>query len=184
MFGIIPLEAGQDYYFVIQQCYGDTDEFVYVLAPPAPFRITHGIADSWYNPETPGQGFFLDVIEQLNQVFLGWFTYAIAPPADDQSGHRWLTAFGKFEGPSADLAVEWTAGGAFDAAQPVPDQIVDGTIELEFTDCTSGQITYNLPSDMAGGPTKSGVIPIRRNANDAVALCEALYSGPGIPGPL
>jgi hypothetical protein len=182
--GIIQLEAGQDYYFVVQQCYGGGDEYVYVLAPPAPFRINHGLADSWYNPETPGQGFFLDVFEQLNQVFLGWFTYAIDPPADDDFGHRWLTAFGPFAGTSAELAIEWTAGGAFDAAQPEPRHHVNGTIQLEFSDCESGQITYTWNGDGSGVAAASGVIPIQRNANDSVALCESLYAGPGMPGPL
>ena len=30
----------------------------------------------------------------------------------------------------------------------------------------------------------SGVIPIRRDTDDTVALCESLYAGPGMPGPL
>jgi len=155
------------------------------LAPPAPFRINHGLADSWYNPETPGQGFFLDVFEQLNQVFLGWFTYALDPAADDGFGHRWMTAFGAFEGSSAYLEIEWTGGGAFDAAQPIPYQYVDGNIQLEFSDCSSGQISYGWGGDgLSSPPTANGVIPIKRNANDAVALCESLYAGPGMPGPL
>lgn len=176
----IELKAGQDYYILVE----GLGDYFFVLAPPATFRINHGLADSWYNPETPGQGFFLDVFEQLNQVFLGWFTYAIDPPNDDEYGHRWLTAFGGFLGSSANLAIEWTGGGGFDAAQPVPEQHVDGSIRLEFNDCTSGQITYSWDGDSSIAPTVSQVIPIRRNANDAVALCESLYAGPGIPGPL
>jgi hypothetical protein len=165
-------------------CREEDCEYFFVLAPPSPFRINHGLADSWYNPETPGQGFFLDVFERLNQVFLGWFTYATDPSPDDEFGHRWLTAFGKFEGPSAELAVEWTAGGAFNVAQPVPAQHVNGTIRLEFDDCTSGQITYTWDEDGITPSTESSVIPIRRNVNDGVALCESLYAGPGMPGPL
>jgi len=193
--GGIELKAGQDYYILMENggspysgVYPDgldqSKEYFFVLAPPATFRINHGLADSWYNPATPGQGFFLDVFERLNQVFLGWFTYAIDPPAGDQFGHRWLTAFGKFQGPSAELAIEWTAGGGFNAAQPVPEQHVDGSIQLEFNDCSSGQITYTWDGDDITPPTISRVIPIQRNANDNVALCESLYAGPGMPGPL
>jgi len=29
-----------------------------------------------------------------------------------------------------------------------------------------------------------GEMPIRRIADDSVALCESLYAGPGMPGPL
>lgn len=188
------LKAGQDYYILVQShndLYGFEPtavdvfgEYFYVLAPPAPFRVNYGLADSWYDPETPGQGFFLDVFEQLNQVFLGWFTYAIDPPAGDDFGHRWMTAFGPFAGTSAELAIEWTAGGAFGAAEPAPEQYQDGTIELEFTDCNSGRIAYSWGSSDGAPPAVSGVIPIRRLANDSVALCESLYAGPGMPGPL
>ena len=184
-YGPIELKAGQDYYFVAQGgCKEANCDYFFVLAPPAPFRINHGLADSWYNPATPGQGFFLDVFEQRNEVFLGWFTYAIDPAVDDEFGHRWLTAFGPFAGTSANLAIEWTAGGGFDAAYPVPEQHVDGSIQLEFNDCTSGQISYLWGGDGIASGEESGVIPIQRNANDAVALCESLYAGPGMPGPL
>ncbi len=100
----IYLEAGHDYYFVTQiSNTPDTGEYFFVLAPPAPFRINAGLTDTWYNAETPGQGFFLDVYEQLNRVFLGWFTYADEPVADDEFAHRWMTATGPFSGTSATL---------------------------------------------------------------------------------
>ena len=181
----LELQAGRNYYFVTQWIGGDRDgEFLYVLAPPAPFRINPGLAGSWHNPDTPGQGFFLTAYEKINQVFLAWFTYDSQPPEGDEFAHRWMTAFGTFEGPSADLAIEWTAGGGFDAAVPAPEQNVDGNILLEFSDCSSGQITYSWGGDEFGSPTVSGVIPIQRLANDSVALCESLYAGPGMPGAL
>jgi len=182
---LIELQAGQDYYFVTQWISGDkAGEFLYVLAPPSPFRINPGLAGSWHNPDTPGQGFFLTAYEKINQVFLAWFTYAIEPQAGDEFGHRWLTAFGKFAGSSAELAIVWTTGGGFDTATPAPEQYLDGTIELKFTDCSSGQITYGWGFDETDSPVVSGAIPIQRIVNDSVALCESLYAGPGMPGPL
>jgi hypothetical protein len=179
------LRAGQDYYFVAQQCSGTKyGEYWYVLAPPAPFRINPGLSGTWYNADTPGQGFFVTFYEKLNQAFLGWFTYADNPAPGDEYGHRWMTAFGPFEGESAQLAIEWTGGGAFDSAQPIPQQRVDGTILLEFDDCSSGQITYGWGLDGSGAGAVSGVIPIQRHTDDTVALCESLYAGPGMPGPL
>jgi hypothetical protein len=117
-------------------------------------------------------------------VFLGWFTYAHDPPAVDEFGHRWMTALGPFSGTSAELSIDWTAGGAFDAAQPMPRWYQDGTIELGFTDCRSGQIHYSWGGDDIAHPVVSGVIPIERIVDDSVALCESLYAGPGMPGPL
>jgi hypothetical protein len=157
---------------------------LYVVAPPAPLRINAGLAGTWYNPDTPGQGFFLTVYEKLNQVFMGWFTFRSDPYPASEFGHRWMTAFGPFAGDSASLAIEWTTGGAFDSAQPIPEQHVDGNILLEFNDCSSGQITYGWGLDGSGAGAVSGVIPIRRHTDEAVAQCESLYAGPGMPGPL
>jgi len=182
---LIELHAGIDYYFVTQWIYGETTgEFLYALVPPAPFRINPGLTGAWHNPRTPGQGFFLTVYEQLNQVFLSWFTYAEDPPAGDDYGHRWMTAIGSFASTAANLEIEMTSGGSFDAADPTPEQRVIGNIRLEFDDCKSGQVIYGWNFDDSGIPTASGAIPIQRIANDSVALCESLYSGPGMPGPL
>ncbi len=178
------LEAGRNYYFVAESCGDDRyGEYFYVVAPPAPFRINPGLSGTWYNPDTPGQGFFLTFYEQLNQAFLGWFTYTDDPAPGDEYGHRWMTAFGPFEGASAQLAIEWTGGGGFDSAQPAPNQNVVGDMRLDFTDCSTGQVTYAFGPDGTGGSLVN-VIPIRRLTNDRIALCEKLYAGPGMPGPL
>ena len=94
-------------------------------------------------------------------------------------GHRWLTGYGPFQDTSADLSVEWTKGGVFDSASPVPIHSEDGTISLEFEDCETGTVTYDL-----GSLNVSGVVPIQRIANDNVELCESLYMSPGMPGSL
>jgi hypothetical protein len=181
----ISLQAGQDYYFVSQSVGGqEWGEFLFVLAPPALFRINPGLSGSWQNPNTPGQGFFLTVFENINQVSLAWFSYAIDVPDDQNSSQSWLTALGPFSGTSAELAIEWTTGGAFNSPDPTVQQHINGTIQLNFTDCNSGQITYRMDSDAFGSPAVAGEIPIRRLANDSVALCESVYAGPGMPGPL
>jgi hypothetical protein len=183
-FGQVELTAGQDYYFVVQPL--DTPQsgaYFYVFAPPAEFRLNPGMAGSWHNPATGGQGFFLDVFDNINQLFLAWFTYDLARPAPSVAaeigdpGHRWLTAFGPFSGASATLDIEWTAGGVFDAPLPATTQSLDGTIELEFTGCNNGTVTYDL-----GASGVTGVVPIRRIANDSIPLCESLTEGPGMPG--
>jgi hypothetical protein len=185
-FGQVTLQAGQNYYFVSQPLDDpQTGAYFFVFSPPAQFRMNAGLAGSWFNPLTAGQGFFLDVFDNLNQVFLAWFTYDLQRPEGSAAagigdpGHRWLTAFGPFSGNSAALDIEWTVGGVFDAGQPEPTQLVDGSIDLDFTDCMSGLVTYDLGS---AGITDS--VPIQRLASDGIALCESLYQGPGMPGPL
>ena len=61
----------------------------------------------------------------------------------------------------------------FDAAEPPAsnDGVGDGTMVVEFADCSAGMVTYEIPS-----LGLSGEIPIQRIVEDNVPLCEALAS--------
>ncbi len=140
------------------------------------FRINAGMTDAWYDPATSGQGFFVVVFEDIQQVFLGWFTYEPERPPEDieailgEPGHRWLTAQGPFEGNTALLDIYVSSGGVFDAEEPaVGTPVRDGTVELSFSDCNSGTVVYDIPS--AG---LAGEITIQRIVGDNVPLCESL----------
>lgn len=182
--GEYELEAGRDYWLVVTSYHQRSSrEYSFVIAPPAPFRINKALADSWYNPDTPGQGVFLDVIEDRNSIFLGWFTYALEGEPADESRHRWLTAFGPFEGSRSRLDIEWTAVDRTRPGQP-PSQHLDGHLDVEFHDCRSGLIHYAWGASGSGTFLVQGEMPIRRIIDDSVALCESLYEGPGMPGRL
>jgi plastocyanin len=139
------------------------------------FNINAGLNDSWFNPATAGQGFFITVFPDITSVFLAWFTYdTVRPPAEvtanlGEPGHRWLTAFGNYSGDTATLDVELTEGGVFDSAVPAVTQSADGSITVEFSDCENGMITYDITS-----ANVQGVIPIQRIALDNVGACEEL----------
>jgi len=139
------------------------------------FVINPGLNDAWYNPDTNGQGFLIIIYPQREEMFIAWFTYDTVRPDESvmamlgEPGHRWLTAQGSYAGNKAVLNVFVTEGGIFDAGAPVPVTTPDGTIILEFSDCTAGTITYDIPS-----VNRQGVVPIQRIAPDNVALCEAL----------
>jgi hypothetical protein len=186
-FSTIDLVAGQDYYFVVQPLgVADIGEYFYVLAPPAPFRINKALAGAWFNPETNGQGFFIDVYNNSNQMFAGWYTFDLSRPVDGSAelgepGHRWLTALGPFDGQEANLTVYLAKGGAFDSTTPPIDnpQTVVGTMTVEFTTCKTGQVDYALTT-----PVVSGQIPVQPLANEHVELCESFNQVPGMPGPL
>ena len=53
----------------------DTSSLDSFLFEPLPFQINGGISDAWYSPSTDGQGFFITVMEDLNTLFLAWYTY-------------------------------------------------------------------------------------------------------------
>lgn len=190
-FATIELEAGQDYYFVAQPFAQETNgEYFYVLAPPAPFRINKALAGGWFNPEVGGQGFLLDVYENLNFMFLAWFTFDLArpdagvPSTIGEAGQRWLTAQGVYGQNSAELDIYNAKGMVFESVSPPVDNQLDGSMSIEFSSCIEGTIQYNIESAQ-----QVGVIPIvplvgpdlDSSTNE---LCESLTEVPGMPGPL
>jgi len=145
------------------------------VQPEPKFAIHAGLNDSWFNPATPGQGFFITVFPDIKQVFLAWFTYDTDRPPGNvkaklgEPGHRWLTAFGAYEGNTATLDIELTSGGVFDMAPPMPMQDPYGSIVLEFASCNQARVIYDISSI-----GDRGSIPIERIAPDNVAVCEAM----------
>lgn len=139
------------------------------------FNINAGLNDAWYNPITPGQGFFITVFPDIGKIFLAWFTYDTERPAPDvtailgEPGHRWLTALGNYSGDTSLLEVELSFGGVFDSATPLVSQNPYGNITVTWFDCDNAVLTYNIP--LAG---VSGVIPLQRIAVDNIARCEEL----------
>jgi plastocyanin len=169
-------QAGTYPYFC--QHHADNDQRGTVIVQGSvepPFELNAGLNDSWLNPATSGQGFFISVFPDISSIFMAWFTYDTDRPEDGvtanlgEPGHRWLTAFGDFTGNAAVLDVELTQGGVFNAAEPEVEQSSDGSILLECTGCNACTVTYDIAS--AG---RQGVIPIERIATDNVPACEAL----------
>ncbi len=141
------------------------------------FEINAGLNDAWYYPVTTGQGFLITVFPDIKQMFVAWFTFDTERPPDDVTaqlggpGQRWLTAQGPYDGRVAEMTIFVTTGGVFDSAQPpiTTDAEGDGTLTIEFSDCETGMVHYEITSLGI-----SGNIPIERTTLDNVALCEAL----------
>ena len=124
-----------------------------------------GMDGAWFDPNTPGQGFFIDSHpdpEGGNFIFVSWFTYG----DDTASGQRWLTAQGSFAGSIAEIDVFETTGGSFDDPQATSTTNV-GTMSLNFTDCSNALLTYSLPANGAEGD-----MAITRVLPGGQALCE------------
>ncbi|HKJ16661.1 MAG TPA: hypothetical protein VJ984_04870 [Xanthomonadales bacterium] len=144
------------------------------------FTINAGLNDAWFNSTTPGQGFFVTVFPDSGEVFLAWFTYDTERPDADitailgEPGHRWLTAFGSYTGDTATLDIELTSGGIFNSAQPMPSQVLDGTITITWSSCENAVLTYDVTS-----PGVQGTIPLTRIALDNVPRCVSLSDQAG-----
>jgi hypothetical protein len=153
---------------------------VNVVEADGDFLINTALSDAWFNPATNGQGFFIIVWEDIQTVFLSWFTYDTERPPQDveahlgEPGHRWLTAQGAYQGDMAVLDVYLTAGGVFDSSVPAPDPNVEvGTITIVWTGCNAGLLSYELPALGLAGD-----IPIERIVLDNVTACEAAQAVP------
>ena len=148
-----------------------------ILADAPLMKINAGLNDAWLNLETDGQGFFIIVFPEIEQIFMAWFTYDTErPPADvtaflGEPGHRWLTAQGAYVENVAALEISMTSGGVFDSPEPEPVTEPYGEIMLEFSTCNAGTVTYDIPS-----VDRQGVIPIERIVLDNVPLCYLLNS--------
>jgi hypothetical protein len=155
---------------VVDEIVGD-----YNVVPGENFSINAGLNDAWFYPGTNGQGFFIAVYPDQETVFLAWFTFDTELPSEDalanlgSTGQRWLTAQGSFSGAQADLSITFTSGGMFDTGLPEPVMSDGGSILLQFDDCVSGSVTYDIPSI-----DRAGVVPIVRIVSDNVALCQEL----------
>jgi hypothetical protein len=143
-----------------------------IASPFELFVINSGLNDAWYDPTLDGQGFTVSVFEDKGTVFLAWFTYDTELPASGATanlgdpGQRWLTAQGEYEGRQAELVVYSPSGGIFNTSPPKPELDPIGSITLEFEDCYTGTVSYDLP-----GIGRSGTIPIQRVATDNVCNC-------------
>jgi plastocyanin len=141
------------------------------VQPAAPtFAINQGIAGAWFNPATNGQGFLIDIEPASRFIFIAWFTYE--RQAQNKVGapeHRWLTAQGNYTGAAANgILIFRTSGGIFNNPQATTTTPV-GTMNVSFTDCSTGSITFNLTSD-----SLTGTIPIQRVIPGTQALCQML----------
>lgn len=125
--------------------------------PNAPqFEIGEGLDGAWYNPERPGQGVYLDVLEEQNKLAFAWFTWAEnAPGVIRASEHLWYSGLTDIAGEAAQGPIYRTTGGTF-----VGEQLLDtraaGQATLIFKDCNTASFTYSF------GTGETAEIPLRR----------------------
>jgi hypothetical protein len=127
------------------------DLFLFGAGDGTGFPIDHTLSGSWFNPATPGQGFFLDVSPALNLFFAGWYTWTATPGQYD-----WLTAQGNYSGDTALVPVARTVGGVFDSGTATNTTQV-GWARFRFFGCSSGHVDIEFDD---GHPNAS--IPLVR----------------------
>lgn len=148
--------------------------------PSGDFEINLGIAGSWFNADTNGQGWTFDVVDNDTTQLLAsaWFTYDFNPPAANETDgfgsnqHRWFLANGNFTGNSADMQIFAPAAGVFND----PNFLVSngdpiGSMTVTFSDCSNGQIAFDFNDPNIADDT----VDITRIT--ASTLCQAIVDG-------
>lgn len=140
------------------------------------FEISPGVAGTWGNPETLGQGMMIEVFPGSGLMFAAWFTFDLSPPDSPESallgfaGHRWLTAVGAFAGSKATLNIQLTRDGLFNSSDSAVDQDNEyGRLDIEFFDCSRAEARFDIPAI-----AQSGTINLQRFTGDSVATCETV----------
>ena len=156
-----------------------SNQILFFRTEAAGFAFNAGYNDAWFDPNTAGQGFFINVFPDQGSLFVANFTFDTERPPGDvtailgEPGHRWLTAQGPYNGGTATLSVTLTQGGVFDSSQPAVENVLDyGSYTLEALGCDSILLTYDLPAI-----PRQRTIELERVVKDNVAVCEAL-NGP------
>jgi len=128
------------------------------------------LSGAWYNADTSGQGFLVEVNSALPYVFLTWFTYAENGESSGASGLRWLTAQST-DYAAGDHTIKLTlyvgTNGTFNSAATKITVTEVGTATLTYSSCGSAVFSYNFTAGEFSG--KSGDILLTRTGSTPAA---------------
>jgi len=144
------------------------------------FQINEGLSGTWFNPDWPGQGFFIDVMAVQEKVFVGWFTFDTERLYESGPNYsmgdlnqRWLTALGDYQGNQAFLELALTSGGVFLSEQSPATSREYGVLDLEFSDCETATVRYEIPE-----LNMVGKFPLQKISDETHKTCEILAADP------
>ena len=128
------------------------------------------LSGAWYNADTSGQGFLIEVNSALPYVFLTWFTYAENGESSGASGLRWMTAqsTGYAAGDhTINLTLYVGTNGTFNSAATKITVAEVGTATLTYSSCGSAVFSYSFTAGEFAG--KSGDILLTRTGSTPAA---------------
>jgi len=134
------------------------------LATANATMLTGGFTGNWYNPETDGQGFQLQVLPNGEALAL-WFTY------DADGNQVWLIGNNRIVGNKVTMDMLRPQGARFGPAFN-PDDVemqAFGSVTLTFEDCNSGSVTWESDDPQFGW----GQMNIQRLTKSAGVSCSA-----------
>ena len=135
--------------------------------------LNQGFSGAWYNADQDGQGFLVDVLPEVDLIFVAWYTFENTASNDTSavignSNQRWLTATGTYSGTEALLTVYSTQGGVFNQTDETQSTPV-GTMLVDFNSCQNATIDFSLYEDSIVSS-----IDVTRISASAIPFCESL----------
>jgi len=113
----------------------------------------HGLTGTWWNPQTSGQGFVLNLYADNiaaghGTVAAGWYTFDVPGGSGAQ---RWYVLQGDVysNSSSASIGIYTAVDGNLNAG-PSPTRSQVGTATLSFSDCSTGTLVYAFNDGRAG----------------------------------
>jgi len=128
-------------------------------APQAP--LSSGYTGTWFDPAQSGHGIFVEILPG-DLLLAFWFTFT---PDGQQA---WFGGVGPIVGNTAAVPVTRTTGSRF-IPNFNPNEVTRtpwGTMNLTFTDCTTGRVDFN--STVGFG---TGTMPLKRLSLPAGLNC-------------
>jgi mannose-6-phosphate isomerase-like protein (cupin superfamily) len=124
------------------------------------------LSGTWLNPLTPGQGFFLDINSDMNQLFGGWFTYKDElPSAEDTENHRWFTLQDSLQGAGGEFNLYLTGNGMFNDPR-TPLVVSNGVVRLNFSDCNNASFEYQFSGEATESFAIERLLPVAESHCD------------------
>jgi YVTN family beta-propeller protein len=147
----------------------DLVAFLYSIgSEPAKLQITEILNGTWNDPERPNRTITIRVDPEPSRLSLAWREPLPSGPADPPLGNRfrWLNAQGTYIENRAELMV-WSRITPPQLGSGIgPFNFISGSMTLEFSGCSAGIVTFDLP-----GLGQPGLFAIQRSESDHVANC-------------
>ena len=112
--------------------------------PAGSIQVTTGMSGNWFAPEHDGEGFVLEVLNDITAVIY-WFTYA---PSEGKQ--LWMIGVGEIAGDEIRFADVIQPFGASFGNEFDPDDVnlpSWGDLTLRFSDCNSAVASYSGPDE-------------------------------------
>jgi len=135
--------------------------------------VTRNFTGLWDQPEHESQGINLQVISQASGDKVGvayWFTYG------EDMESAWFLGVGAVSGDRIEMILyEGSGVGFLEDSTPGNDQVLEvGTMEIEFSSCTEGEVTFMTDIEFVG----SGSFPIEKFTDVFNTQCSGGISDP------